>query len=177
MSQTIIVICLTVSVRRTHFSGWTAVPEMAKLLRMLIEEFSLVARNLNKKSVQCNQQNVTAIVISFNSIIKTENNSQYILWWGLCEIVCYSPFPLFKFHGFYLRKTTLADWNSMGRDIIQTSVRTFQTLGQAFQTLGRAFAFLLNPQKLGRVFQKLIWAFQRLGRMFWKKCSAESFDQ
>ena len=57
---------------------------------------------------------------------------------------------------------TVADWDSMGRVIMQTRDRVFQTLG-------RAFSFLLNPQKLG-------WAFQRLGRMFWNKCFAESFD-
>ena len=43
---------------------------------------------------------------------------------------------------------TVTDWDSMGRVIIQTRDRVFQTLG-------RAFSFLLNPQKLGRVFQKL----------------------
>ena len=41
----------------------------------------------------------------------------------------------------------MADWDSMGHVITQTR-------GQAFQTLGRAFSFLLNPQKLGRVFLK-----------------------
>ena len=30
-----------------------------------------------------------------------------------------------------------------------------QTRGRDFQTLDRAFSFLLNPQKIGRVFQKL----------------------
>ena len=48
--------------------------------------------------------------------------------------------------------STMADWDSMGRVITQTRVRAFQTLGRAFQTTGRAFSFLLNPQKLGRVF-------------------------
>ena len=47
---------------------------------------------------------------------------------------------------------TIGDWDSMGRLI--TQIR-----GRAFETLGRAFSFLLNPQKLGPVFQ-------RLGRMF-----------
>ena len=58
---------------------------------------------------------------------------------------------------------TVADWNSMDRVITQTR--------------GRAFSFLLNPQKLGRVFQKPGWAFQKLGRLFWNKCLPESFDQ
>ena len=55
---------------------------------------------------------------------------------------------------------TVADWDSMSRVIKQTR--------------HRAFSFLLNRQKLGRVFQKL---FERLSRMFWNKCSAMSFDQ
>ena len=42
----------------------------------------------------------------------------------------------------------------MGRVVTQTRNRAFQTLGRAFQTLGQAFSFLLNPQQLGRVFQK-----------------------
>ena len=58
---------------------------------------------------------------------------------------------------------TVADWDSMSRVITQTRSR-------AFQTLGWAFNFLLNPQKLGLVFQKL-------GRMFWNNCSDESFNQ
>ena len=49
----------------------------------------------------------------------------------------------------------MADWDNMGRVITQTRARTFQTLTRAFRTLGRAFGFLLNPQKLGQVFQKL----------------------
>ena len=48
----------------------------------------------------------------------------------------------------------MADWNSKGRVITQARGRPFQTLGQAFQTLGPAFSFLLNLQKLDRVFQK-----------------------
>ena len=51
--------------------------------------------------------------------------------------------------------TTVTDWDSMGHVITQTRGRAYQTLGEAFQTLRRAFSFLLNPQKLGRVFQKL----------------------
>ena len=43
---------------------------------------------------------------------------------------------------------TVADWDSMRRVIAQT-------LGKAFQTLSRAFGFLLNSQRLGRVFQML----------------------
>ena len=39
---------------------------------------------------------------------------------------------------------SLADLNSMGRDITQTHGRAFQTLDRAFQTLGRAFSFRLN---------------------------------
>ena len=72
---------------------------------------------------------------------------------------------------------TVADWDSMGRVITQTRARAFQTLAQAFRTLGQAFGFLLNPQKLGQVFQKLSWVFQRLHHMVWKKCLAESFDE
>ena len=40
---------------------------------------------------------------------------------------------------------TVADCDSMGRVVKQTR-------GRAFQILGRAFDFLLNLQKLGRVF-------------------------
>ena len=47
---------------------------------------------------------------------------------------------------------TVADWDSMNRVITQTRGRAFETLGRAFQTLGLASSFLLNPQKLGRVF-------------------------
>ena len=39
----------------------------------------------------------------------------------------------------------MAPWDSMGRVISQTRCRAFQTLDQAF-------SFLLNPEKLGRVF-------------------------
>ena len=42
----------------------------------------------------------------------------------------------------------VADWDSMGCVITQTR-------GRSFQTIVRAFSLLLNPQKLGRVFQKL----------------------
>ena len=42
----------------------------------------------------------------------------------------------------------VADWDSMGCVITQTC-------GRSFQTIVRAFSLLLNPQKLGRVFQKL----------------------
>ena len=49
----------------------------------------------------------------------------------------------------------VVDWDSMGRVITQTRSRVFQTLGQVFQILGRAFSFLLNPQKLGQLFEKL----------------------
>ena len=42
----------------------------------------------------------------------------------------------------------------MGRVVTQTRNRAFETLGRAFESLGQAFSFLLNPQKLGRVFQK-----------------------
>ena len=58
---------------------------------------------------------------------------------------------------------TVADWDSMGCVITQTR--------------GRAFSFLLNPQKLDRVFQTLGLVFQGFGRMFWNKCSADTFDQ
>ena len=51
-----------------------------------------------------------------------------------------------------VNKTTLGDWDGVGRVITQTC-------GRAFQTLGRAFSFLLNTQKLG-------WAFQRLAACF-----------
>ena len=51
--------------------------------------------------------------------------------------------------------STVVDWNSMGCVITQTRGRVFQTLGRAFPSLGRAFSFLLNPPKLGLVFQKL----------------------
>ena len=47
---------------------------------------------------------------------------------------------------------TVADWDSMNRVITQTHGRAFETHGRAFQTLGLASSFLLNPQKLGRVF-------------------------
>ena len=47
---------------------------------------------------------------------------------------------------------TVADWDIMDRVTTQTRGRAFQTLDRAFQTLGGAFTFLLNPQKLGRVF-------------------------
>ena len=40
----------------------------------------------------------------------------------------------------------MADWDSMGGVITETR-------GRAFQTLGQAISFLLNPQKLGRVFK------------------------
>ena len=49
----------------------------------------------------------------------------------------------------------MGDWDSMGRVITQTHDRAFQTLSRAFHTFGRAFSFLLDPQKLGRVFQKV----------------------
>ena len=42
----------------------------------------------------------------------------------------------------------------MGRVVTQTRNRAFETLGRAFESLGQAFSFLLNPQKLDRVFQK-----------------------
>ena len=47
---------------------------------------------------------------------------------------------------------TVVDMDSMGRVITQIRGRAFQALGRAFQTISRAFSFLLNPQKLGRVF-------------------------
>ena len=54
----------------------------------------------------------------------------------------------------------MVDWDSMGcviaqthGHVFQTLDRVFQTLGRAFQILGQAFSFLLNPQKLDRVFQ------------------------
>ena len=72
---------------------------------------------------------------------------------------------LVKLHGNILKRAcstlssavslTDADWDSMGRVITQACGRAFQTLDQAFQTLNRAFTFLLNSQKLGRVFQRL----------------------
>ena len=43
------------------------------------------------------------------------------------------------------RRSTVADWDSMGCVITQTRGRTFQKLA-------RAFSFLLNPQTLDRVF-------------------------
>ena len=63
---------------------------------------------------------------------------------------------------------TVASWDNKGRVIKQTRDRVFETLGRAFKTLGRAFSFFLNPQKLGRVFQKsnADLATQRLGRIF-----------
>ena len=48
----------------------------------------------------------------------------------------------------YSQYNNVADWDSIGRVITETR-------GRLFQTLGRAFSFLLNPQKLGRVFQRL----------------------
>ena len=39
----------------------------------------------------------------------------------------------------------------MGRVVIQSRGRAFQTLGRALQTIGQAFSFPLNPQKLDRV--------------------------
>ena len=48
--------------------------------------------------------------------------------------------------------TNVADWESTGRVITQTRGRAFQTPGRAFLTLYRAFSFLLNHQKLSRVF-------------------------
>ena len=57
----------------------------------------------------------------------------------------------------------MVEWDSMGRAITQT-------FGRAFQTHGWALAFLLNPQKLVRVFQKPGWPHvlkQMLGRVFW----------
>ena len=87
-----------------------------------------------------------------------------------------SQFPLVKTSGLH-GQNTVAYWDCMGRVITQTR-------GWSFQALGWAFTFLLNPHRLGRVFQmlggvfvKVEWASQRLGRMFWNKCSAESFDQ
>ena len=65
-------------------------------------------------------------------------------------ILCYSHLGTYKmFH-------TVADWDSMVYAIKQTFRR-------AFQTLGWAFSFLLNPQKLGRVFQKLGRVFKMFG--------------
>ena len=54
---------------------------------------------------------------------------------------------------------TVTDWDNMGRVITQTR-------SGAFKTLGQAFSFLLNPQKLGRVFQTPGLVFQGLGHMF-----------
>ena len=48
--------------------------------------------------------------------------------------------------------TNVADWESTGRVITQTRGRAFQAPGRAFLTLYRAFSFLLNHQKLSRVF-------------------------
>ena len=45
----------------------------------------------------------------------------------------------------YVGFSTVADWDSVGRVITQTR-------GRAFQILFQAFDFLLNPQKLSRVF-------------------------
>ena len=86
-----------------------------------------------------------------------------VTWFRFCfDFVClYARCGCFSI--VCLRFHTMADWDSMGLVITQTRDR-------AYQTLGRAFSFLLNPQKLGRVFQ-------RLGRMFWNKCSVEYFDQ
>ena len=71
----------------------------------------------------------------------------------------------------------MVDWDSMGCVITQTR-------GRAFQTLGRAFSFLLNPQKLGRVFQMLDQVFEKLDERFKgsvaclkNKCSADSLGQ
>ena len=60
-------------------------------------------------------------------------------------------------------KFTVAEWDSIARV-------TTETRGRVFQILDRAFSFLLNPQKLDRVFQ-------RLDRIFQNESSAESFDQ
>ena len=43
----------------------------------------------------------------------------------------------------------------MDRVVTQTRGLAFQTFDRAFRTLRRALGFLLNPPKLGRVFQKL----------------------
>ena len=47
-----------------------------------------------------------------------------------------------------IQSATVTDWDSMGRVITQTR-------GLAFQRLSQVFSFLLNPQKLSRVFEKL----------------------
>ena len=47
-----------------------------------------------------------------------------------------------------IQSATVTDWDSMGRVITQTP-------GRAFQRLSQVFSFLLNPQKLSRVFEKL----------------------
>ena len=65
----------------------------------------------------------------------------------------------FALNNYYFSLITLTDWDSMGRVIIQTRGQDFQTLGRAFQTFGWGFSFLVNPEKLGQVFE-------RLGRMF-----------
>ena len=58
---------------------------------------------------------------------------------------CYVCAPILLYLSYYTLLNTVADWDSMGHVITQTR-------GRAFQTLGRAFSFLLNPQKLDRVF-------------------------
>ena len=47
-----------------------------------------------------------------------------------------------------IQSAIMTDWDSMCRVITQTQSRAFQRLGQAF-------SFLLNLQKLSRVFEKL----------------------
>ena len=52
-------------------------------------------------------------------------------------------------------KLSKADRDSIDRFMTQTRGQVFETPDRAFQTLGWAFSFLLNLQKIARVFQKL----------------------
>ena len=66
----------------------------------------------------------------------------------------------YSFHYVYAKSyllvdTTVADWNSVCRVITQKHNGVFQTLGPDFRIPGKAFGFLVDLNKLGRVFQKL----------------------
>ena len=59
---------------------------------------------------------------------------------------CFDVMTVMPLHRLFI-SYFVADWDSRGRVITQTR-------GRAFQTRVRASSFLLNPQKIGRVFQK-----------------------
>ena len=89
-----------------------------------------------------------ALINLSSAIIKSQFWSSYGTFFGSC---CYE---MKKFRAnlcFYSSEHSMqinvSNWDNMDRVITDTR--------PSFQTFGRAFSFLLNPQKVGRVFQKL----------------------